>query len=671
MICICAGDNSVGQCPAAKTGRLETFALVPLPEIAGKVAEVRAGAFHVLVLTKDNRLYALGRGRDGQLGNGKTANGAGYVQDLAGVVSFGAGIWHSVALTKDGAVWVWGNNSKSQLCDGATTNRAVPAKVDPLPGTVTGVVAGAHGTAFITSDGGLFVCGDNQSGSLGLDAQATVGRPTKVPIPPLKNAILALGGNDAAFSPDGCSIRMAGYNDNAIITASGNASSRVFVPRASLTLCGPVSATPQPDVVHVAPSGGASGCWTARVEENQSTNAKWAPLREALLTAEDILRKNAAWMAAPEPVRMRPTLAAGPMDESGAQLHVKAVHERKADGTRVWGTGECEVIPQVDRIGGSIAQVSLFFNDDARVHFIGPTGDAPKLTGRVGGFPEYNGLVLITKDGRLPWIPQTLDDKLTVVGAKRENALAEWTKSRANLKPMDQAAMQKSYDALKKSDPAGAEKFLETMKEQAREIERQQREVTPMITAEFEKQVSDYKQYRASFTPEQLKQPAVWADPTGLGRKQLDARIAALQALTPQEQAQVDDLGRQSRDLLRQSQAEAAKKNTDTAAKLSAQANDLAMKVRAIRATHLEKASPLMDDARAQYDLTNLKPGDADHAMSVKPDPKFPDFSTPNRIQSISVLFSFGVDPKNMPMAAWAQKTKDTFDFSALVALLR
>jgi hypothetical protein len=115
------------------------------------------------------------------------------------------------------------------------------------------------------------------------------------------------------------------------------------------------------------------------------------------------------------------------------------------------------------------------------VHFIGPTGDAPKLTARVGGFPEYNGLVLITKDGRLPWIPQTLDDKLTVLGAKRETALAEWTKSRANLRPMDQAAMQKSYEALKKSDPAGAEKFLETMKEQAREIERQQRDVTPMV----------------------------------------------------------------------------------------------------------------------------------------------------------------------------------------------
>jgi hypothetical protein len=413
-----------------------------------------------------------------------------------------------------------------------------------------------------------------------------------------------------------------------MIAMDGSAASRVFVARATLTLCGAASATPLGDVVHVAPSGGASGCWTPRVEENQSTNAKWAPLRQALVTAEGILKNNAAWMAAPEPVRMRATLAAGPMDESGAQLHVKAVHERKADGTRVWGTGECEVIPQVDRIGGSIAQISVFFNEDARVHFVGPTGDAPKLTGKVGGFPEYNNWVLITKDGRLLWIPQTLEDKLNVIGARREKALAEWLKNR-------------------------------------------QRDVTPLVTAELEKQINDYKQYRASFSADQLKQPAVWADPTGAARKQLDARIAELQRLTPAEQAQVDDLGRQSRDLQRQSQAEAAKKNADAAAKLGLQANDLAMQVRAIRSAHLEKASPLMDDARAQYDLTNLKPGDAEHAMSVKPDPKFPDFGTPNRIQVITVLFSFGVDPKNAAMAAWAQKTKETFDFAALVALLR
>src|SRR5262245_54175084 len=281
----CAGDNSMGQCPAAKSGRLETFALVPLPEIAGKVVAVQSGSFHTLVLTKDGRLYAFGRGRDGQLGNGKTANGAGYVQDLADVVSFGAGTWHSVALTKDGTVWVWGNNSKSQLCDGATTNRAVPAKVESLPGAVTRVVAGAHGTALVTRDGGLFVCGDNQSGSLGIGAEMVIGRLTKVAVAPIKGALVTLGGNDAEFSPDGCSIRMAGYNDNAMITPTGAVDSRVFVARALLTLCAAASATPLPDVVHIAPSGGASGCWTPRVEENQSTNPKWALLRQALVTA--------------------------------------------------------------------------------------------------------------------------------------------------------------------------------------------------------------------------------------------------------------------------------------------------------------------------------------------------------------------------------------------------
>ena len=85
--------------------------------------------FHTLILTKDKKLYALGRGRDGQLGNGKTVNGFALVPDMTDVVSFAAGTWHSVVARADGSVWAWGNGSKSQLCDGATTNRAIPAKV--------------------------------------------------------------------------------------------------------------------------------------------------------------------------------------------------------------------------------------------------------------------------------------------------------------------------------------------------------------------------------------------------------------------------------------------------------------------------------------------------------------------------------------------------------------
>ena len=40
----CTGDNGVGQCPIARGGRVEVFTKVPIPELAGTVDEVRAGA---------------------------------------------------------------------------------------------------------------------------------------------------------------------------------------------------------------------------------------------------------------------------------------------------------------------------------------------------------------------------------------------------------------------------------------------------------------------------------------------------------------------------------------------------------------------------------------------------------------------------------------------------
>jgi len=48
-----------------------------------------------------------------------------------------------------------------------------------------------------------------------------------------------------------------------------------------------------------------------------------------------------------------------------------------------------------------------------------------KRTGRVAGNPEYEGWVLITKDERLPWLPQTLADRLDEDGEKRQRALTD------------------------------------------------------------------------------------------------------------------------------------------------------------------------------------------------------------------------------------------------------
>jgi hypothetical protein len=182
------------------------------------------------------------------------------------------------------------------------------------------------------------------------------------------------------------------------------------------------------------------------------------------------------------------------------------------------------------------------------------------------------------------------------------------------------------------------------MKAQAAEVTRLQQEVYPATTAQLEKEVKDYEQYRASFTAEQLRAPAVWGDPSGTGRRKLDADIAALQALPPAVQAQIDALPRD---------------------------NERAARMRTIRQRHLESVTNRMADLRAQYELTNLRPGTADAAMSVKRDPSFPDFSTPNRIQVITVAFSYDPDPAQVERRAWQTRVKETFDFAALAALIK
>ena len=408
----CAGDNSMGQCPVTKSGDVVSFTKISIPELDGTVTDVKAGLFHALIVTKDAKLYALGRGRDGQLGHGKMVNGFALVPEMTGVVSFSAGTWHSVAVRADGSAWAWGNDAKSQLCDGQTTDRATPFRiVMPAGAKIAHVAAGGHGTLLRTTEGQLFACGDNQFGPLGL-AEPLASQPTRVAAA-ASSPIMAISGANAGFSADGCKVHLVGQNDHGIVAAADSPAVRAFTARADLSLCAPRSPATLASIVNPAPRGGESGCWTRRVEEDSINSARFAGLKKALLAAEDVVRKNAAFMAAPQPSRYRTSLSAGPDDASGGRMHIKAIAERKGDGTRVWqGSTGCEVIPQVDRIGGAIAQISIILNPDPRAQFINGIGEGPKRTGTVGGYPEYNGWVVIAKDGRLPWIPQTLADLL-------------------------------------------------------------------------------------------------------------------------------------------------------------------------------------------------------------------------------------------------------------------
>ena len=638
----CTGASENGQCPAVKGGT-RSFTLVPYPELQGKVAAIRAGAFHALVLTKDGQLYSFGRAREGQLGTGKTISAFAPIPEFTDVVSFAAGTWHSAAVRADGSAWVWGSNGRSELCDGTTVNKPAPQKVAvPDNRKITHVAAGGSTTLMRASDGALYACGDNQFGSLGADQPRIVPRPALIASGAASSGIAVAGGSYGAYSTDGCAVRIAGSNSDGIVSATDQSGQVPFGVRQGVSLCAPKSEKPLPTRLFIPPSGGASGCWTPRDQQDAFASPKFAGLRDAVLAAENIVRANKAYLDTPVPVRFRSSVSAGPGETSGAAIHIKAAPERTPGRTRLW-TGDCGVIPQIDRIGGAIGQISIFFNR-AGEQFVSSTGEGPKLTGRVGGYPEYNNWVLITKDGRLPWIPQTLADKLDAEGDRRSKKLAEWQQDRSRMKPMDQAAAQKTYEMLKKTDAAGADKFMGTVKEQAEELRRLQQDVYPATTAQMEKEVNDYQRYRASFTAEQLRAPAVWGDPAGAARKKLDADVAALQALTPAEQAAIDALPRD---------------------------NERAARMRTIRQRHMEIASNKMSDLRAQYELINLRPGAADSAMSFKRDPSFPDFSNPNRIQVITVAFSYDPDPKQVERRAWQTRIKETFDFAALAALLK
>ena len=235
----CSGDNSVGQCPVGRSGpRGSLHQGADHRSLPATSREVRAGAFHTLILSKDKKLYALGRGRDGQLGDGKAVNGFAPRRDLTDVVSFAAGTWHSVAARADGSVWTWGNDAKSQLCDGGTTNRATPARIAlPAGARVAQVAAGGHSTLMRTADGRGHRM-RRQPVRAARNRAADRAAPTPISVPAVKSQVLAIGGANGAVSADGCSVSLVGSNDHGIVSTADTPAARTFSVRANLSLCG-------------------------------------------------------------------------------------------------------------------------------------------------------------------------------------------------------------------------------------------------------------------------------------------------------------------------------------------------------------------------------------------------------------------------------------------------
>jgi alpha-tubulin suppressor-like RCC1 family protein len=88
-------------------------------------------------LTTNNRIYTWGYNGNGQLGNGSTDNwlNSPTLIEFSGLQSgetlqhVGAGAYHSFAGTSNGRLFVWGNNGSGQLGDNTIISKNRPTLI--------------------------------------------------------------------------------------------------------------------------------------------------------------------------------------------------------------------------------------------------------------------------------------------------------------------------------------------------------------------------------------------------------------------------------------------------------------------------------------------------------------------------------------------------------------
>lgn len=133
------GLNSDGQLGDGTT----TQRLTPI-QVTGlsQVSAIGAGGWHTLAVKSDGTAWGWGRDSDGQVGYGAKTNravttpqqvvgpgGSGY---FSGASTIAGGLAHSLILKSDGTVWAWGRNREGEIGNGkaSPTDQLSPSEVE-------------------------------------------------------------------------------------------------------------------------------------------------------------------------------------------------------------------------------------------------------------------------------------------------------------------------------------------------------------------------------------------------------------------------------------------------------------------------------------------------------------------------------------------------------------
>lgn len=219
-------------------------------------------------------------------------------------------------------------------------------------------------------------------------------------------------------------------------------------------------------------------CWAATVSEPISSDglpvghAGFAPLNRALDTLEQLSRRNTGLAQLPE-VRLRAQRVIGDAEVPSRQPREAVLHV-KGFGPKAWGRGDCEVIPQADRLGGRVG-ISFFVNsplatlqrsvhdDQLTAYFEGERSEPMQ------GWPVYRGCAVLTADRRVWWVPVTVGEMLDFQAREQLRRIEAFDRSHARqLEPFDLAAAEAHAESIRPLNEKAAALALHVARERKR-----------------------------------------------------------------------------------------------------------------------------------------------------------------------------------------------------------
>jgi len=155
--------------------------------------EIELGDMHGSILTMDRRIITWGINSSGQLGDGTTVNKK-YLIDITDhfelleeetMIDVALGYEFSAALTSNGRLFLWGDNFDGQLGIGSATDSYVPVEITnqfELIGeeTIIKIDLGLHHCLALTSNDRIFAWGYNFYGQLGDGTMINKNIPTDI-----------------------------------------------------------------------------------------------------------------------------------------------------------------------------------------------------------------------------------------------------------------------------------------------------------------------------------------------------------------------------------------------------------------------------------------------------------------------------------------------------------